>query len=96
VIEQSQTVSGVAKVLGWDYNDADQVTAITYPNGEQVSYTYDAAGRQASACSSLGGCYVSNISPATYTALNQPDNWTLGNGLTLNWSYDSTLARLSR
>ncbi len=77
------------------YDSADQITALTYqPVFETVTYSYDAAGRPVSLCSSISGqaCYVSN---AQYTALDQPASRTGGNGLPQAWSYESDTARLS-
>lgn len=53
---------------------------------ETLTYVYDAAGRQTSVCTSLGGCYVQG---GSYTPIGQPDAWTLGSGLVANWMYDT-------
>jgi YD repeat-containing protein len=39
----------------WGYNSADDLTSLTYPDGEVVSYGYDIAGRQLNLTSSTGG-----------------------------------------
>ncbi|WP_029215371.1 RHS repeat-associated core domain-containing protein [Kallotenue papyrolyticum] len=92
---RSFTIAGLAGVreMRWSYDAADRVTAITYPSGETVSYTYDAAWRQTSACSSLGVCYASN---ASYTALDQPIQLTFGNGLLQRWDYTSPMQRVQQ
>lgn len=74
----------------WTYDSADRVKTLTYPNSEVVTTTYDAGWRPATLCTSLGGCYVSS---ASYTALNQPLQTTLGNGRSESRQYD-TMARL--
>lgn len=71
------------------FNSADLVTSLTYPSGEVVASSYDGGWRQTSLCGTT--CYVSG---ATYTALNQPDVVTLGNGLLQDYNYD-VRARLS-
>jgi YD repeat-containing protein len=76
------------------YNSADQLIAQTYPSGETVQYTYDAAWRQTSVCGGLSGqpiCYSTN---ATYTALEQPATRTFGSGNLQQWHYDAN-GRLS-
>jgi RHS repeat-associated protein len=75
------------------YDSADRLTALTYPSGETVRYTYDQAWRQTSVCSSLGGCYASN---AQYTALDQPLSLTFGNGLPQTWQYTTPMQRLAQ
>ncbi|MFN8567374.1 MAG: hypothetical protein U0Z44_07615, partial [Kouleothrix sp.] len=88
-----QSPAGVTTDLGYGYNNADQlVTMAYYETGETAIYTYDIAGRPATLCSNLGGCYVSS---ATYTALDQPDLWTYGNSVPQDWAYEPTTGRLS-
>ncbi|MFL5800699.1 MAG: polymorphic toxin-type HINT domain-containing protein [Roseiflexaceae bacterium] len=85
------------RVFGWAYDSADRISSVTYPTvggtTEVVSYVYDAAWRPRSACTSRGGCYVSS---ATYTALDQPDQWTFGNTLVQDWVYSSPTQRMQQ
>jgi RHS repeat-associated protein len=81
------------QVFQWQYDSADRVTRLTYLSGEVVSYTYDAGWRPTSLCSSLGGCYVTN---ASYSALDQPQQWTYGNSVAQTWTYASPMARLTQ
>jgi hypothetical protein len=53
--------------------------------------SYDLGWRQTSVCGTV--CYVSG---ATYTALDQPKQWTYGNGVLQDWIYSSPTQRLSR
>nr|MBA3946055.1 hypothetical protein [Herpetosiphonaceae bacterium] len=91
------TIPGMTKTraLAYSYDRADRVATLQYLTNttvdETVSYSYDVAGRQSSACSSLGGCYVSG---ATYTALDQPLQVGLGNALTQTWTYSGPMQRL--
>jgi hypothetical protein len=76
-----------------------QSTSITYPafpNGIALtaSYAYDAAWRPVSLYTSNWNVYL--VSGASYTALDQPDQWTFFNTLLQNWSYSSPLQRLSQ
>jgi RHS repeat-associated protein len=66
---------------------------MTYPTGEVVSYAYDAGWRQTSLYSSTYSAYYANT--ASYTALDQPSSFTLGNGLSQAYSYSSLMQRLS-
>src|SRR5262249_50233044 len=87
-VREEHTVTGLpsTRAFGWTYDSADRVLTQIYPSGEVLTTSYDAAWHPASACTSLGGCYASG---ATYTALDQPTQWTLGNSLIQTWQYDS-------
>jgi YD repeat-containing protein len=75
------------------YDSGGRVTSITYPTGEVVQYAYDAAWRQVSAYSSTYSTYYA--SNATYTAIDQPSSFTLGNTLTQSYQYYTVMQRLS-
>ncbi len=97
--QQASATYTVAETTGirtfsWGYDSGGRMTSITYPGEETVSYTYDEAWRQTSACSSLIGvpCYAQN---ATYTALDQPTQFSLGSGALQAYQYNGVMARLS-
>ncbi|MBA3945260.1 MAG: RHS repeat-associated core domain-containing protein [Herpetosiphonaceae bacterium] len=85
--------------LAYSYDSAERVASIQYQtNGstdETVTYSYDAGWRPSSACSSVSGtgCYA-NL--ASYTALDQPLQWTLGNYIVPTWSYLAPMQRLQQ
>ncbi len=101
---EQTTINTRSYAFQWAYDAADRVTALTYPSGEVVSSTYDAAWRETSACTSLGGCYVQNPQDTTatvlterqYTAQGQPQKWTFGNTLTQRWTYNALTQRPDR
>ena len=86
-ISATDSIPGLAgtRSFGWAYDSADRLTTLTYPSlgglSEHLTYSYDAAWRPSSLCSDPTGhpCYVNG---ASYTALDQPDGWSLGNSLT--------------
>lgn len=92
-----------SRMFAWTYDSGDRVQTLTYPSGEVIRTWYDAAWREKRLCSEThhAQCttetatsgYAAN---AQYTALNQPDGWTLGNGLTVDWTYTNPMARLER
>ncbi|MDQ5824344.1 MAG: NBR1-Ig-like domain-containing protein [Chloroflexota bacterium] len=82
-------LSATLRTFTWAYDSADRVTNMTYPTGEAVTYTYDAAWRQTSVCGTT--CYASG---AQYTALDQPKSFTLGNGLVQGYEYEGVMQRL--
>jgi len=73
------------------YNSLDQVVTTTYPDGEVVTNTYNAATQPVSLTSSLDD-YVTG---ATYEATGALADLVLGNGLTTTYSYDPRTARLT-
>jgi RHS repeat-associated protein len=89
------TLAGLTgtRTMSQAYDSGGRVTSMTYPSGEAVSYTYDAAWRQKSAYSSTYSTYYANT--ATYTALDQPSSFALGNGLSQTYEYTTLMKRLS-
>ena len=69
------------------YNDAGQLTQMTYPSTRQVSFTHDNAGR----FNGLPG-YVSNIG---YNVAGQVTGDTLGNGVVETYGYDANRLQLT-
>jgi RHS repeat-associated protein len=68
------------------------IQTLTYPSGEVLTTGYNTAWQPQRLASNWFGYLVSS---ATHTALDQPDSWTFGNGLTQDWSYTSPMQRLS-
>jgi RHS repeat-associated protein len=97
----THTVPGLSgtRVFSWGYDSGDRLTTLTYPvvGGvtEQLTYSYDAAWRPTQVCSNRSGapCYARL---ATYTALSQPEQWTLNNNLVQDWVYSSPMQRLAQ
>ncbi len=100
--QQSNATYTVAETTGtrtfsWEYDSGGRMTSIIYPGGEKVTYGYDEAWRQTSACSNPAPngyniCYAQN---ATYTALDQPTQFSLGSGALQAYQYNGVMARLS-
>lgn len=82
-IVDSRTIPGVrAFGLGYTYDALDRLTAITYPNGEVVTQTYN-AGAQVVGLTGANP-YVSGL---TYNAQGQIKQMSLGNGATTTYDY---------
>jgi RHS repeat-associated protein len=75
--------TGVAAV----YDLAGNPTSITYPDGNQVTQTWDAAGR----LSGVSSGSVNYISGLSYTPAGAASGFTLGNGVTQSNSYNNRL-----
>ncbi|KAB8145948.1 hypothetical protein F8S13_02405 [Chloroflexia bacterium SDU3-3] len=95
----THTIDGQTTSFGWAYDSGDRLTNITYPsvNGaapEVVTYGYDAGWRPISLQSNRSGAQP-YVASTQYTAADATDQWTLGNGLTQDWSYDPATLRLT-
>ncbi|PZS04806.1 MAG: hypothetical protein DLM69_01455 [Candidatus Chloroheliales bacterium] len=81
-------------IYAYSYNSGDQVNTLNLASGGEVlSYGYDAAWRPYSLSSSLSDVSVQST---YYTALDQSQNMTYGNGVTEIWNYSAPMQRLSR
>src|SRR5690606_7756137 len=67
-----------------------RVASLTYPDGEVVSYGYDALGRASSLSSNQAG----NIAQLAYNALSQITTLNMGNGVQVSNTYHSATSRL--
>jgi RHS repeat-associated protein len=77
----SQCVDTVCKSMSTAFDSADRLKALTYPDGETVSYTYNAAGQ----LSTVSG-YVAAM---TWSPGGQLTSMTYANGTTTSYSYDT-------
>jgi RHS repeat-associated protein len=76
----------VSPETSWTYDQSDRVASMTYPNGEVMNSTYNAAGQQVTLQSATWGTTPPNsfaiVSGADYNALGQAIRTKFGNGLT--------------
>jgi RHS repeat-associated protein len=98
---KTQTISGKTFTLGYSWGDSgpalDKLTAITYPSGNQVNYSYDVYGSLAGVSVNpvnANGVGVSGSSQIlltglSYNADNNITGWTWSNGLAHSIGYDS-------
>ena len=85
------TASNTLGVIRCEYNAADQMTQVSYPNGRSLTLTYDAAGRRSRMVDHLG--FAVNYS---YDAVGRLSSLTDGAGaLIVRYTYDAA-GRLSR
>ena len=78
VAAKSQTVAGLTQSLGYGYNGAGQLTAVTYPSGAAIGYGY-LNNRIASVA--LNGVTV--LSNADYEPFGPVGEWLWGNSTSL-------------
>lgn len=86
---RSFSISGTAYSLGYAYNALGQVSAVVYPDGNQVLYTYG-YGSISTVQVKVGNTTFNAATNITYqpkgTSMVQ---WTSGNGITNSLSYDT-------
>jgi RHS repeat-associated protein len=87
VTQLNKTIAGITYTIRYQFNAADELTAITYPSGRQVTEQLDAIGR-ISQIQSGGVNYLSNIA---YNAASLPTGGTYGNGVTASYGYNTRL-----
>ncbi|MEO3715600.1 Ig-like domain repeat protein [Roseateles flavus] len=102
VLTKTQVIAGkLPQVLRYSWGTsgpaAEKLTAITYPSGLQVNYTYDTAGRinaltanpvNANGVGTNTGVTVSILSSVTYNGANEVTGWTWANGTAYQRTYD--------
>jgi len=90
-IKTIKTVDSVAYVFERAYDALNRVVALTYPDGEVVTYRYNPQGIEA--VSSPAATYVSDVD---YTATGQiAEQAVNGSLMTTTYTYDSNTLRLS-
>lgn len=83
-----QTTSGSTKTIGYTYDNNNNLTTLTHPDGQVQSYTYDALNRNTTV--GYSGTTVANYSFSGLTLASLAYN----NSRTTNYTYDA-LQRLA-
>ncbi|MEJ5310984.1 MAG: carbohydrate binding domain-containing protein, partial [Anaerolineae bacterium] len=86
VTQETKTISGQSFTTQYTYDSMDRVVTMTYPDGEVVRNTYNAAGQPATLRSDTYGNY-NYVSSASYNALGQITEMSMGNGTLTRWGY---------
>ena len=87
--QASSTVAGVQFNSAFAYNDAGQLTQITYPSGMQVAYSYDAAGRLSTIQRTIAQQTDDILGSVTWHGASMA-SFQHGNGLTTTLNYDAS------
>ncbi len=91
----SMTIGGTTYPFSMGYNDANQQTTLTFPDGDLVTTSYGPQDWLSGVSEKLSGTTTTLVSGISYDAAQQPTSATVGNGTyTWNLSYDGDL-RLS-
>lgn len=92
VVAQRQTIGATAAAdLAYQYDLAGRITQIAYPSGRQVRYNRDTKGRVASieTRANAAAGWTVLASAITYEPFGSPKAMTLGNGLSVQNSWDA-------
>ena len=92
------TIAGTGYTASSTYDRQGNVTNITYPNGSQVSYTYNLAGQLSRVQNKLsGGSWADIVSSFAYAPHGQVATTTFGNGASTTRTFNPyALYRLSQ
>jgi YD repeat-containing protein len=82
-------IYGTQYTVAWTYDTAGRLATMSYPNGLQLTYGYDAYGRPSSIGSNLGGWSTLANHFLYQPATDQLFAWKLGNGLSRLMTLDA-------
>ncbi len=86
LLSESRNINGQTYALSYQYDAASNMVRLTYPDGYQLAYTYDALNRITT---------VGSFATLTYRKNNELATVSYGNGVQTAYSYDQ-LGRVSR
>ncbi len=89
ILSSSQTTGGNPYPFAYTYNLANAMKTMTQPSGRTFTWTYDIANRATKLAGAPSGGGTTNYASAiTYASQGPISQFTLGNGLVENRSYD--------
>jgi RHS repeat-associated protein len=81
--QKQEVMNGITFTLGYSYDNYGELSSITYPSGQIVSYTYLNGNVQSVSTSS-----VPILTNATYDPFDRLLGWTWNNGRQVSYTYD--------
>jgi YD repeat-containing protein len=88
LVEESKLIDGDTHVTAYAYDEADLLTATTYPSGRTVDYTRNVLGQITTVESTYGGTTVTVADDVEYEPFGPLAGLTFGNSLVLNRTFD--------
>lgn len=88
LISETRTQSGQRFVIGYGYDAADRLTAITYPSGRQVTYERDSGGQIQRVLMTSNGSTAVLAQGIIYRPFGPLQGFSYGNGATLTRTFD--------
>jgi RHS repeat-associated protein len=85
----TDTIGSQIYTTSYQYNQANQITQVTYPSNQVLPYLYDSFGRLNSVGGTTGGNgSIGYLGSITYGAAEQMTGFSLGNGVAETLTYD--------
>jgi uncharacterized repeat protein (TIGR01451 family) len=79
LVTETREIDGLVYQTGFSYDPLDRVETVTYPDGEVISYTYNAQGLLETLATPLDGG-LNLVDRLDYNVLDQPTDLWLGDG----------------
>ncbi|WP_405543364.1 polymorphic toxin-type HINT domain-containing protein [Streptomyces phaeochromogenes] len=99
VTEETRTVPGLLHdrtfTTGYRYDSFGRVLNLTYPDGEELAYTYDSGGQVTAATGTKKEYSYPYLESLDYDKFGERTRVELGNGTSTNYSYDAEDRRLA-
>ncbi len=97
LVKEEKVIDGTPYTVHRSYDLLGRLTALTYPDGETATYSYNAQGglETIDLSHSLTSSPTHLITAIDYNAAGQLTTITYGNGVTTDYSYDPQTLRLS-
>ncbi len=89
--QEAHVIGGNNYNVGYQYNQAGEITSLTYPSGRVVQQGYDAIGRLAN----IGSGTTTYLSGTEYNVDFQPTTFGYGNGVVANFNYSADRKQLT-
>ncbi|HEY3489022.1 MAG TPA: RHS repeat-associated core domain-containing protein [Candidatus Deferrimicrobiaceae bacterium] len=89
IVQEQKNILGILYTTGYGYDNVGNLSAITYPNGRTVDYTFDALRRVTGVTGPVNGSAANLAGSFAYDNTGLPLSYTLGNGIVQSFSYDN-------
>ncbi|CAM8819996.1 RHS repeat protein [Burkholderia pseudomallei] len=89
VIQKSQAVNGHTDVTAYARSPGGKILSISYPSGNQVTYSYDTDGHISGVAATTASGTTTLVSNVNYLPFGPVSGYTLGNGQTITRTYDA-------
>jgi RHS repeat-associated protein len=91
---QSPSIPGVTYTMNYSFDTLGRVLNMTYPDGEQLTYGYDAGGNPITATGVRKGTTTNYVTNVQYNQLGQRQFISLGNGSSSHYFFYTDTKRL--
>ena len=89
LLTEARRINGVSYTTTYRYDGVGRLTAVTYPGGREVAYTFDALGRVQDLSTVKDGVTRSIVTGVAYRPFGPAQGFTFGNGQSYTRGYDA-------